>query len=255
MVTLISYKASSDEINGIASRAITCVNNQKTIDKVVSTLIAKMTVANDKLTIALKQKKGNDATPLVQELESKRDKGLKGFFKSVTALTFSLNADIEVAAKKLLTVIKRNGITMYNLPQDKQTSAMASLFKELEQPELVAAIELTNTKILLDDAKAANLEYLTELANRGSQEVKKDEPELVSTNVKLVRVNFEKLMNHLDSYLAALEDDTLRTIYNELTDIIDKANAIIKARSTRKNTDEKENGKKMNGKTDETKKE
>jgi len=144
---------------------------------------------------------------------------------------------------------------MYDLPQDKQTSAMASLFKELEQPELVAALEVTGTKESLDEVKAVNQEYLAELAKNSNEDAKKEEPELVTKNVKLVRVNFEKLMNYLDSYLAATENESLKILNAELTESIDKANAIVKARNTRKGNGEKDNGTDTkDNKDDETKK-
>jgi hypothetical protein len=60
--------------------------------------------------------------------------------------------------------------------------------------------------------------------------------------MKQVRVNLNKLMNYLDSYLAAKEDATMRTLYTELCEIIDAANAIIKGRNTRKKNGEKETG-------------
>ena len=105
------------------------------------------------INLIVNHKTGSEITPQVQILESVRDRGLKAFFKVVLSLCFRLNDEVANAAKRLSEVIKRHGLTMYNLPQDQQTSAMASLFKELEQSELVKAIEVTNTKILLDEAK------------------------------------------------------------------------------------------------------
>jgi hypothetical protein len=57
---------------------------------------------------------------------------------------------------------------------------------------------------------------------------------------KKAKVNMSKLMNYLDSNLAATENKTLKILNTELCYFIDKANAVIKARDTRKNNGDKE---------------
>ena len=128
---------------------------------------------------------------------------------------------------------------MYNLPQDQQTSKMASLFEELAEPNLVAAIALTNTQILLDETKQANQNYLVELNKRDQEEKKNNEEKLVGENVKKVRVNLEKILNNLDSVLDITEDQNYHKLFNYLEGIIEEMNAKIKARGTRKGSGEK----------------
>jgi hypothetical protein len=209
---------------------------------VVNTLNGQLEKSNNNLTEAINKKSGSETTPKVQLLESLRDRGLKSLFKTIGGACFRLNEEVAAAANKLFEVIKRHGITMYDFPQDQQTSAMASLFKTFEQPDMVAAINLTGTNEELAEVKQANMDYLAELSKRNNETAMKEESKLVGKYVKEVRVNLEKLMNYLDAYLAATENPTLKTLDAELIDIIDKANAVIKARGTRKSNGEKENG-------------
>ena len=247
MVTQISSNVNSTEINGIASRAVTSIKASGTMDEVIVGLNKTLEKDNDKLTLAVKRKTGNDATPVINLLESRRDKGLKSIFKTVEGACFRLKDDVSDAGKLLKAVIKRHGSTMYDLPQDEQTSVMASFITELKEPVLVAALELTGTTIPLAETIEANNLYLTELGKRGSDKAKKEDPELIGDNMKKVKVGMSNLMNYLYSYLAAKENATLKTLYIELCDVIDKANAIIKARDTRKSS------KKGNGTEPETK--
>lgn len=176
----------------------------------------------------------------MQLLETLRDNGLKAFFKTVYGACFRLNEEIEEAAKKLKKVIKRHGSTLYNLPQDIQTSRAASLFEELKEEDLVAAIALTNTTEILEEAKQANQNYLNELNNRSSDNAEKEVQKLVGENVKKVRVNFEKIMNYLDPVVTVGEDQVLSKLFNELESIIEGANTTIKARVSRKSNNKEE---------------
>ena len=240
MVINLSSKAKSDEVNGIAKRAIEIIDNSNIKDVHIGGLNKLLKEAVKDLTAALNKSSGSDLTPFVQKLERLRDKGLKCFFKTIYAACFRLNEEIEEAAKKLKKVIKRHGSTMYNLPQDQQTSKMASLFEELARPDLVKAIELTSTQILLDETKQANQNYLAELNKRDQEEKKKHEEKLVGENVKKTRVNLEKILNNLDSVLEVTEDQSYHKLFNDLEGIIEEMNAKIKARETRKGNDDEE---------------
>lgn len=242
MVTQISSNVNSTEINGIATRAINSITNSGTTDVVVIGTKDKIENDNNNLTLAMNKKQGSEATPFVQLLEAKRDKGLKSIFKTVDGACYRLVDDVEAAGKMLKEVIKRHGSTMYDLPQDEQTAVMSSFFKELETPAMVAALELAGVTTHVAETKAVNQLYLAEVGKRSSSSAKLEEPQLVGENAKKVKVNLNKLMNYLDSYLEAKEDATLRTLYTELCEIIDQANAIIKSRITRKKSGEKETG-------------
>ncbi len=240
MIIQLSSKANSDEVNGVGQRAVTIINNSGIQDVVVGGLNKLLNEACKDLTKALNKKSGSDFTPLVQQLETLRDKGLKAFFKTVYAACFRLNEEIEEAAQKLKKVIKRHGSTMYNLPQDVQTSKAASLFEELKQEDLVAAIELTNTTQILEEAIQSNQYYLDELAKRSKESTLTEEQSLVGENVKKVRVNLEKTLNYLDSIITVKDDDVLTKLFNELEGVIEKANTTIKSRSSRKNNKKEE---------------
>lgn len=239
MVIHLSSKAKSDEVNGIAKRAIEIIDNSTIQDKHIGGLNKLLKEAVKDLTAALNKSSGSDLTPLVQELERLRDKGLKCFFKTIYGACFRLNEEVEEAAKKLKKVIKRHGSTMYDLQQDQQTSKMASLFEELAEPDLVKAIELTSTQILLDETKQANQNYLTELNKRDQEEKETKNEKLVGESVKKTRVNLEKILNNLDSVLEVTEDQTYHKLFNDLEGIIEEMNAKIKARGTRKGNGEK----------------
>ena len=127
---------------------------------------------------------------------------------------------------------------MYNLPQDIQTSRMASLFEELEEKDFVEAITLTNTAELLIEVKQANENYLKELTNRSTESELDKEQKRVGENVKEVKVNLEKIMNYLDSVTSISQDKTLQKLLNDLEGIIEELNAKIKGRRSRKDNKE-----------------
>lgn len=245
MVTHLSSKAKSDEVNTVGKRSVEVIDKSKVEDSNVKKLLKKLKKAIDKLTSAQNKKSGSDLTPLVQEFETVRDNGLKCLFRSIFALCFRLNDKIEAAAQKIKKVIKRHGSTMYDLPQDEQTSKMASLFKELEQPDLVAALEVINMTEILNEAKQANQNYLTELGKRdrediakakaeGDEEKQEEEQKNVRESVKDVRTHLDKILNYLDAIIPVQEDGTIAKLFNDLEGIVEGANATIKGRETRK---------------------
>jgi len=242
MVNQISSRANASEINGIASRSVTTIKNSGTSDIVVTGLNGTLEKDNDNLTISIDRKKANDATPQVQLLKLRREKGLKSLFKNVDSACNRLDPVVEMAGRKLKEVIKRHGSDMYTLPQDQQTSSIESLFKEFEEPALVLALEVTNSAIIVVEVKEANRLYQAELGKRENEDAKKDDPQLVGDNSKKVKAILDKIMNYLDSYLTAADNAVLKTLNAELSGIFDQANAIIKARNTRRKNGSKGNG-------------
>ena len=242
MVNQISSRANASEINGIASRSVTTIKTSGTDDVVITALNGTLENDNNNLTVSIARKTASDATPQVQLLKSRRIKGIKSLFKNVESACHRLNPEVESAGKKLKEVIKRHGSSMYTLAQDQLTSGIDSLFKEFEEPALVSALEITNSAIIVVESKEANRLYLAELGKRENDDAKKEDPQLVGENTKKVKETLDKLMNYLDSYLAAKENAVLKTLYAELSGIFDQANAIIKARYTRKKNGGNGNG-------------
>jgi len=237
-----SSRANASEINGIASRTVTTIKTSGTDDPVVSTLNGTLEKDNNNLTVSIARKMASDATPLVQLLKSRRKKGIQSLFKNVESACNRLNPEVESAGKKLKEVIKRHGSNMYSLAHDQLTSGIDSLFKEFEEPALVAALELTGSAIIVAESKEANRLYLAELGKRENDDAKKEDPQLVGENSKKVKDTLDQLMNYLDACLAAKENAVLKTLYAELSGIFDQANAVIKARNTRKKNGGNGNG-------------
>lgn len=233
MTEQLFSRANSNEVSGVAS-LFNDVIEQATIDnELLNQLNSKLKESNRQLTASLNRKLGNDDTPRVWELETLRDRGLKAFFNTVKGATFRLNNEFANHAEKIYEVIKRHGLDMYRLPHLEQTATMNSMFDELGMPEFVAALQATNTQILLDEIKTANENFLSALNERSEDTAAREEIILLVVARTEVKEGLEQTINYVNTVSDVINGPEIKTLQKELTEIISKANSNIKARISR----------------------
>jgi len=230
MIEQLFSRANSTEVSGIASRFNDVVEQATFDNELLNQLNVKLNESNRQLTASLNRKLGNENTPRVWELETLRDRGLKAFFNTVKGGTFRLDNEFANHAEKIYEIIKRHGLSMYRLPHLEQTATMNSMFDELSKPEAVAALQATNTQILLDEIKTANENFLSALNERSEDTAAREEIILSVVARTEVREGLEQIINYVNTISDVISSPEIKTLQKELAEIISKANSNIKAR-------------------------
>ena len=245
MVIQLSSKANTVELNGVAATFTSVIVKSATTDASLLKLNGALKTNNEKLTLAIDKKLGSDKTDIIWELEGQRDDGLKSFFISVEGCTYRLNKSVRDAGNLLYEVIKRHGRSMYKLPYVQQTAKMDSLFKDLSQPAMVAALQTTLTTDAVEETKNANQDFLDAVNDRTNDSATKEEISLIAAARNPVKTGMEKIMNYLNSVIPDEDRPELEIIFASLTQVITDANSVIKARITRKEKEKEKTGTKQ----------
>jgi hypothetical protein len=244
MITQLSSQANTSELNGIASNFNSIISKSETKDAALLKLNTSLKTSNADLTQAIDKKLGSDKTDHIWELEGLRDDSLRAFFITIHGCSLRQNAAVKEAGLLIREVINRHGRTMYQLPHLEQTSKMDALFTELALPAMTAALQTTQTAVIVDETKKANQDFLDAVNERTNADVTKEEIALVAAARKPVKTGLEKIMNYLSSVIPQEEAPELEIIYNSLSKIITEANSVIKTRLTLKENKKKEQEKK-----------
>jgi len=226
-------RANSNEVSGVATLFNEAIEQAKIENELLSQLNAKLKESNQQLSTSLNRKLGNEDTPRVWELETLRDRGLKAFFNIVKGSTFRLNDEFANHAEKIYEVIKRHGLAMYRLPHVEQTATMNSMFDELSHADLTKALKATNTKVLLDEIKTANENFLAALNERNEDEAAREEIILLVVARTEVKEGLDQTLNYVDTISEVINHPDIKKLEKTLSEIISKANSNIKSRLSR----------------------
>ncbi len=165
------------------------------------------------------------------------NKGLNCLVKTVYAGTYRLNEEFEKHAVKLYEVFERHGTNMSKLSRSKKTATMASIFKELKQPEYLESITFTGTQILIDETESAYSKYNEHLDIRSNSNAAKEDYRLKSDITKDLRDKLDHIVNYVNLLNEMKDDEQIKTLQSEITEVITQANAVIRGRNTRNNNE------------------
>ncbi|MDF1551338.1 MAG: DUF6261 family protein, partial [Bacteroidales bacterium] len=184
------------------------------------------------------RKKKSDDTEIVDSLEESRDNTFKSF--TFTVRGFKLRADKDLSARghQIFEIIKRHGISLYNLPNNEQTAKTKSLVDELKKPANMAAMEGTILLDLFYDVESSNQKYVDAVTKRAKNDADAEETALVVAARKKTRLALEHLINYLNSVSFIYDSAELKNLCKSIASVIDKTNANIHGRINKANNSE-----------------
>ncbi|MEN8120911.1 MAG: DUF6261 family protein [Bacteroidota bacterium] len=230
MIEQLFSRANSAEVNETATHVIDATKQIKINDELLNALISNLKKVNQQLTKSNELKQSKDGTPDVWDLETLRDRGLKAFFNVVKGGTYRLNDKFAEQSVKIYEVIERHGINMHQLPNKKQTATMNSLFNDLNQRELVEALQATNTQILLNEIKIANQDFLSAFDEHNKDKSGREQVILLIATRTDVRKRLEQIIDYVNTVSNILSKTEIKKLQTKLGEIISKSNKDIKAR-------------------------
>jgi len=176
---------------------------------------------------------GNDITPVIKEIDDKRDHGSKQFFGKVKLLTTDVDADISTDAKAIYRPIEQQGGNkLTRKPFAEQSAGTNIIVSELSVPEMKAKMDRLMVLKDFDRMAALNKQFEDLWRSRvSSTELAQDYPEMKDTRRKLERTLAGLIENIEFMYL---EDQPLITdaLYNAVRALIVELDSTVELRNT-----------------------
>ncbi len=233
---LLSH-ALSEEVVSTSERFDSLVTKSSITDELLTNTVVESRVIKDELITVIKHKKDSEETKVINHYEELLNKGLYCLIKTVYAGTYRLNEVYEKHANKLYEVFERHGTNISKLSRSKKTATMASIFKELKQAEYQESITFTGTQILIDETEGAYSKYNEHLDIRSNSNAEKEDYRLKSDIIKDLRDKLDHIVNYVNLLNEMKDDELIKTLQSEITEVITQANAVIRGRNTRNNNE------------------
>ena len=235
MNKLLLSRANTRELNDVVTIVVDAVDKSAYKDDKLTKLNVKLKKEGDDLTVAQNRKRKNDLTDVVEGLKKEREHGFKAFSFTTKGLTFRKDETLSTNSNLIYEVIKRHGLSLYNLPNMEQNAQMKSLRTELNKPEYKAAMDITGLTVVFDEMNLLDQKYQEGVANRTDSEQKMAEEvtENVAEASKKTKATLDALVGYLNSCVAVDESVELKKIYEKIEMTIDKANINIHSRINR----------------------
>ncbi len=235
MVKLLSSRANTNEVSGATSTVVDVVEKSAYKDETLTGLNVKLKKEGEDLTTAQNRKRKNDLTDQVDALEDGRDYGFKALSFTTKGLTFRFDETLATNAKLIYEVIKRPGLSLYNLPNLEQTAQMKSLNEELNRSKYKEALEITKLQVVFDEMNMLNGKYLAGVTNitESVSKIIDEDTKKVAEARKNVKDTLGAMIGYLNGIIVINESVELKQLCDSFSVIIDKANSVINARVKR----------------------
>ncbi|MDF1547005.1 MAG: DUF6261 family protein [Bacteroidales bacterium] len=233
MINQIKSRANTNELSGASSMIADHAKNSAYPDEKLSKFGGKLESGNTELIKAQKRKRKNDETDAVRDLENKRDDSFKAFSYGTKSATLRADKTIAVDASLIYEVIKRHGVTLYNLADMEQTAVTNSLISELDKPAYQTALKNAGLDASYAEMKERHQTYVLADENKTKSAAEKEVNELVAVAYKKTKTALSHLINYINAINYIEESAELKTLSNSIATVTDKTNAKIRARLNR----------------------
>lgn len=195
---------------------------------------------NDELTHALNRERSSKYTEQKAHDVLERKNAFKGYRTYVEACTFRTDDEtIRQAALRIKAVIENHGTTIYDLPQDEQTSKFESLMQSLREEPVKTDTETIDSVSLVDRLDATILQCKATFNSKVQGEAIEVKYRPSWTIRKEVVEELKRLFRFINSMSENFDDPVYPKLVKEINMIIEDMTAIARARKTRsENTDE-----------------
>lgn len=187
---------------------------------------ADLQAAYDDLEHSFKVQRGSLLTATLQELDSRRDRAIRGLLNVVKAYGLHYDSSIVTAAMLLERAIVNYGTQIYTFNYQAETSTIVSLVNDFESdPDLVAALTLLNLTGWKDELKAANTDFEIKYLDRISEDVTKQVTPVSELRPAAIDA-YGNLLQHVQANNVLNPSPALTTLIEELNRLAEKYNEI-----------------------------
>lgn len=164
----------SSELNSHSTDVVTMVQDANIEDPALTKFKEKLSAVNNNLTLALNQEKKSKFTGILETLDDKRDNNFRCLKGHAEADTFNEDGIISAAADRIVRILENHGLRLYALSYEKESSALHSLFIDLDTDVMqadLATLGLTDKYIALKNAQTTfSAAYLERSADASTKD-------------------------------------------------------------------------------------
>ncbi len=178
-------------------------------------------------------------TKLIRQADSFRDDSYTSLRDHVKAGLSRHNAAYQEACKALWAVFEKNGLRLYNLGDEEESSAIDSLLRDLGTTEMQAHLTTINAVEWLNELAADNQTFVDLCGQRSSVRANDN---TVQDNVAFMKVKSSlELMRSTMETLAEFDSvEGLEVVQAEVNQFITEANAAAKTAAANRESGEEE---------------
>ncbi|WP_421918224.1 DUF6261 family protein [Marinifilum sp.] len=198
----------------------------------------KLSVPFKKLEVSIGLDRGSEKTELIREADDIRDSCFKAIKAYLEACKLRNNETWQNAAGVLWRIIENHGLLIHNESYSKESSLLDNLIIELDTNEeakvAIASLQLTDWH---NELKTAQQSFLSLWNERRDERISKPTSESIEAR-KEIKTSTAYLLQSIELNYISSGDETYLNLIDGINDEIKSANAIAKARITRRKNNE-----------------
>lgn len=190
-------------------------------DPLLDSSLTALDQPKQQATVAIGSSQKQELTEKVNEADRDRDRGFIGFRKHVEADQYNdWNPAAREAANRLLNIIKKHGVMLYQEGLTVQSALMTSLFEDLAADQAKADLATLNLTEWITQLQIKQTNFTSLFLQRNALESVKDVPTKAEAKDALVQ-SLKVLLNGLE-FLAATQPGTYAATNNLVNGIVNR---------------------------------
>lgn len=183
-----------------------------------------------RLQTAYKQTANSDITPLLANLDTRRDQAIICLRRLCEGYTYHAQEKKKAAAATVLTCIDKYGNKIYQLNYSAETAALKNLVRDLRtDTECVAALQVLGLEEVANEISNANVKF-EKLFIQRLQEFSQDELAGTRTLSQQTTEAYKTLVQHIEAHATLAPSSEYTLFVNHLNENIEHFNQIVQRR-------------------------